>query len=367
MKLAVNIALSLLTLSVCLWLVWPSAGEREEMVAALESMDIRYVLGCLALLPVVHYCRSRRWNNLLAPLGVKLPIARLVAISSVGFMAILALPARLGEFVRPALIRKKGEISASAALGTIAVERVIDGLFMSLTVFFTFLSLRGPDSPSWMLVTAFTALGIFSAALVFLALSLRWPEKTVNTAVTLTLARYYAPRLAEMLREMLSNMIRGFVVLKDRRNLMKFALWTAVYWGVNGLSLWVLAQGFQGIDVPLIGAYAILGTVAVGIMIPNAPALVGQYTYFTIVGLSLSVGQGILDPVSAQEQALTGVSLAYANLLYGIQLVWYIGMGGLALLTPYVSLTDIWQSRSLSDGEGPESLPSTDDESEEAK
>ena len=32
----------------------------------------------------------------------------LLAISSVGFMAILALPARLGELVRPGLLRKRG-------------------------------------------------------------------------------------------------------------------------------------------------------------------------------------------------------------------------------------------------------------------
>jgi len=347
MRLAINLGLSLSTLAVCLWLVWPSAAERTEMLAALRSMDIAYALVCVALLPVVHFCRAWRWNNLLAPIGAAQPAGRLLAISSVGFMAILALPARLGELVRPALIRKKGEISASAALGTVAVERVVDGLFVSLVVFFTFSSMLEPDSPGWMMPTAYTALGIFSAALVFLVCSLRWPEKTVNTAVSLTLLRHVAPRLADWLRDRLASMIRGFVVLKDRRNLVIFVVWTAIYWAANGLSVWVLALGFEAIDLPVVGAYAIVGIVAVGIMLPNSPGLIGQYTVFTMLGLSLSMGVDLGIGSDTGDVALEGVAQAYANLLYGIQLVWYIGVGGLALATPYVSLTEVWGSRTM--------------------
>ena len=310
------------------------------MAAALRTVDLTCVVASVAVLPVVQFCRAWRWNNLLAPIGVKLPLGRLLAISSVGFMAILALPARLGELVRPALIRQRGQISAAAALGTIAVERVIDGLFVSLTVFFAFVSLRNSESPSWMMPTAYVALGIFSAALGFLSFSVRWPERTVNTAVSLTLARYYAPGLAELLRAKLASMIRGFVVLKDWRNLLVFTLWSAVYWAVNGLFMWILAMGFQDIDLSPVGAYAIMGVVAVGIMLPNSPGLIGQYAWFAMLGLSLSAGP---------ELGLGGVGNAYANLLYGVQMVWYMVMGGLALATPYVSLSDLWNSRSMTD------------------
>src|SRR5205823_12500303 len=100
-----------------------------------------YLAAYLALLVILHLCRALRWNYLLAPLGVRIPPGPLLAISSVGFMAILALPARLGEFVRPGLLRKHG-VSASSALGTVAVERIVDGLLISLFVFVAFFSLR---------------------------------------------------------------------------------------------------------------------------------------------------------------------------------------------------------------------------------
>ncbi len=150
MKLAINLLLSLGMLSLCMWLVWPDAGVRTQLVAAFEALEFAsfapYLAVYVALLVVIQLTRALRWNYLLAPLGVRIPRAPLLAISSVGFMAILALPARLGEFVRPGLMRKRG-ISASAALGTVAVERIVDGLLVSLFVFFAFFSLRGPHSP----------------------------------------------------------------------------------------------------------------------------------------------------------------------------------------------------------------------------
>jgi hypothetical protein len=339
MKLAVNILLSLLMLGVCLWLVWPSPADEARLAEAISSLKLGYLAGFVGLLAAVHFFRAWRWNNLLAPIGVTLSPGRLLAISSVGFMAILALPARLGEFVRPALVRKRGRVSAAAALGTIAVERIIDGLFVSLFVFGAFFALRSPSSPAWMMPTAYLALGLFAAALLFLGFSLRWPDRTVSIAVSLTLLRRISPRLADVSRAKLLSMIGGFMVLKDRRNLIMFCLWSLAYWTANGMSLWVLAKGFD-FELSLVGAFATMGLVAVGITLPNSPGLVGQYQWFTQLGLSLYLGE-------AMGKGPEG--LAYAIVLHGVQVVWYIGMGGLAVISPYVSLSEVWSSRSNAD------------------
>src|SRR6188508_176825 len=125
MKLAINLLLSVGMLVLCVWLIWPDHATRTELANVFHRMNFRtfapYLAAYLGLLVIVQLTRSLRWNYLLAPLGVRIPPAPLLAISSVGFMAILALPVRLGEFVRPGLMRKRG-ISASAALGTVAVE-----------------------------------------------------------------------------------------------------------------------------------------------------------------------------------------------------------------------------------------------------
>jgi uncharacterized protein (TIRG00374 family) len=343
MKLAINIILSLVMLALCLWLVWPNEQAREDLGNALTNLEIAafwpYLLGFTGLLATTHFCRAWRWNNLLRPIDAEQPAGRLLAISSVGFMFILALPARLGEFVRPALIREKGRVSAAAALGTVAVERIVDGLLVSLFVFGAFFALRGsPHAQPWMMPTAYFALGIFALAMLFLAFALRWPEKTVRVAVGLTLARHYAPRLAALLEEKLHSMINGFLVLKDKRNLIVFTLWSVLYWGANGMSVWVLARGF-GLELSVVGAFAVMGLVAVGISLPNAPALMGQYQWFTTLGLTLYVGEEIAE----------GQGLAFAIVLWALQVIWYIGVGAIALATPYVSFADVLRSRKLED------------------
>lgn len=347
MKLGINIALSLAMLAICTWLVWPSDAHKAQLSEAVATIDLAimapYLAGYVALLALTHFCRAWRWNNLLEPIGVKLGPARLLAISTVGFMAILALPARLGEFVRPALIRKQGEVSAAAALGTVAVERIVDGLLISVFVFAALFSLRGPGAPAWMMPTAWAALGVFTAAMVFLLAALRWPERTVDLFVRLSLIEKLSPRVGELIREKLRSLISGFAVLHDRRNLFVFVVWSVAYWGANGLSMWLLARGFHAtgfeMELSLMATFAVMGLVAVGITLPNSPALVGQYQYFTMLGLGLYLPQSV---VKAE-------GLAFAIILHGLQVVWYIGAGGLALLSRHVSFAEVVASRKLAD------------------
>lgn len=347
MKLALNLFLSAAMLAFFLWLVWPDPVTRGQVSAAISQLSFAtfapYLAAYIGLLVLVHLCRSLRWNNLLAPLGVRVPTGPLLAIQSVGFMAILALPARLGEFVRPGLLRQRG-LSASAALGMVAVERIVDGLLVSLFVFGAFFALRGPHAPSWMMPTAYAALGVFGAAMVFLIAAMRRPATTVRICLNISLLPRIWPRAARVIEEKLIEMIRGLDVLKDQQNLGVFVLWSVVYWLANGFGLWVLARGFAAAGLPelsLVGAFATMGLVAVGITLPNSPGLVGQFQWFTLLGLSLYLGPGAADKGSS----LYAAAYAFASTNYVLQLVWYIAAGSIGLLTPWVSLHDMWQAR----------------------
>jgi len=346
MRLAINLVLSLGMLALCTWLVWPNEKEILNLhakIAELHWVDFRpYLAAYLGLQIIVHLCRSLRWNHLLAPLGVTVPAGPLLAISSVGFMAILAFPVRLGEFVRPGLLRKGGYTTASAALGTVAVERIVDGLIISLLVFVAFFAHRGATSPSWMMATAYGALGLFAAALVFLVFATRRPEPTVRFCLSLTLLPRFAPRIAARIEHMLIDMIRGFASLKDRRSLTLFLVWSVVYWGANGAGVWVLARAF-GLPLSLTGAYATMGLVGIGISLPNSPGLVGQFEWFTLLGLSLYLG---FDPAN-KDTPLYAAAATFAIAQHLLQVAWYVAMGALGLATPWVSFDDLWSARKI--------------------
>ncbi|HEY0476462.1 MAG TPA: lysylphosphatidylglycerol synthase transmembrane domain-containing protein [Kofleriaceae bacterium] len=349
MRLAINLILSLGMLALCTWLVWPDAAERvqlQQVMAGLRWADFApYLAAYLGLQLMVHLSRSLRWNHLLAPLGVKVPPGPLLAISSVGFMAILAFPARLGEFVRPGLLRKAGYTTASAALGTVAVERIVDGLIISLLVFGAFFVHRGPGAPGWMMPTAYAALGVFTAALVFLVFAMRRPEPTVRFCVRLTLLPRFAPRFAGVIEHRLVDMIRGFTVLRDARSMTLFLIWSIAYWAINGLGMWILARGF-GLPLSLIGAYATMGLLGVGISLPNSPGLVGQFQWFTLLGLSLYLGFDVGDPAT-KHTAVYALALAFAITQHLLQVAWYVAMGALGLASPWVSFHDLWSARQV--------------------
>ena len=347
MRLAINLALSFAMLALCLWLVWPGAAERHDLASAFGRLEwstfAPYLWAYLGLQVVVHICRSLRWNHLLAPLGVKIPTGPLLAISSVGFMAILALPARLGEFVRPGLLRRRGA-SAAAALGTVAVERIVDGLMISLFVFGACFAIRGPNAPDWMMPTAYAALGVFSAALVFLVFAMWRPEATVRFGLRMSLVTRFAPRIASVIEKKLLDMISGFRVLKDARNLTAFLAWSLVYWTANGLGVWVLARAF-GLELSPMGGIATMGLVAVGISLPNSPGLVGQFQWFTLLGLSLYLGPGVMCDPGAACGALHVQALAFAIANHLLQVAWYVAMGALGLASPWVSFADLRGAR----------------------
>ncbi len=346
-KLAVNIALSIAMLVVCTRLVWPAPEDQKKIGDAIDGLHWSsfwpYLAGYMALLAATHFFRAWRWNNLLHPIGVWLSPGKLLAISSVGFMAILALPFRLGEFVRPALIRQRGKVSVSAALGTVAVERIVDGLLVSVVVFIAFFALRGPGAPPWMMPTAWIALSLFFGATGFLVLALRWPKKTIDTCLKLSLVHYFAPRIAAFLEDKLHALITGFRVLRDIRHLSTFLMWSVLYWLANALSILVLARGF-GLDLSFVGALGTMGLTAVGITLPNAPVNAGQFQAFMVAGLSLYLGSGVAD----------NRGLLFAIACHLIQVIWYVGCGIAALASRHVSFAEVVASRKVADDVGDE-------------
>ena len=345
MKLAINLVLSLGMLALCLWLVWPDAVERTQLAEAVHALHFAdyapYLALYLGLMVVVHVSRSVRWNNLLAPLNVKVPLGPLLAISSVGFMMIMALPARLGEFVRPGLLKQKNYTTASAALGTVAVERIVDGLVISLLVFVCFFARRGPDAPGWMMPTAYAALGVFAAALVFIVFSMWRPKQTVSFCMKMSLLPRIAPRIAAAIEHKVLDMIRGFSVLKDGKNMTIFMLWTILYWGTNGLGVWVLAKAF-GLELTMVGAFATMGLLGVGISLPNSPGLVGQFQYFTLLGLGIYLG---FDPNGKLHPPIYASALTFAIAQHLLQVAWYTAMGAIGLATKHVSFHDLALAR----------------------
>src|SRR4051794_10804416 len=186
--------------------------------AALRALPASAIAIYLVTLSVTHLFRAWRWNYLLRPLGVSLPPRRLFLISSARFMAILALPVRLGEFVRPYFPTRERGVRISAALGTVAVERIIDGLLISILFFGSYLASAGDTFSRELRFGAWLSLVGFVCLTTFLALARVWPERTISFALRVSLLQRLAPQRAHQVGDKLRALISGFDALADHRN-----------------------------------------------------------------------------------------------------------------------------------------------------
>ena len=109
-----------------LWLALRTIDFRE-VGAAFGTANYALLVPALALYFAGVAVRAARWRVLLAPLR-EVAVGRLFPIVVIGYMANDILPARLGEVVRVDVLRRREGVSRAAALATVLIERIFDGL-----------------------------------------------------------------------------------------------------------------------------------------------------------------------------------------------------------------------------------------------
>ena len=314
-KLAVNLTLSLLVGGVCV--AYAVHGmDRHAVWEALRTLTPTTIAVYLVILAFTHLFRAWRWEYLLRALGVSFPLGRLLLISSAGFMAILALPVRLGELVRPYYVARERNVRMSAALGAVAVERIVDGLLISIVFFVSYLASAGDVFSRELRAGAWLSLVGFTALTLFLVFAQIWTDRTIAVAQRLTLLHWLAPVRARQLGDKLRSLISGFRALSDRRNFSLFLLQSIVYWLLNGFGMWVLARQMD-LPISLGAAYTTMAFTGVVLSLPNSPGLVGQYHAAIKLALMAYLPAAVVN----------SRGIAYAIVLHGVQTIWYVALG----------------------------------------
>jgi uncharacterized protein (TIRG00374 family) len=98
-----------------------------EVKDAFENANYWWILASLPVYFAGLWLRTVRWQYLLRPVK-RVEARRLYPVVIVGLMANNLMPARTGELVRAYVVGVRERISKSAALGTIAIDRLFDGL-----------------------------------------------------------------------------------------------------------------------------------------------------------------------------------------------------------------------------------------------
>lgn len=294
-----KILLSLLVAGCSIWLLNQGALPIVPDTAALASFDWRTLYFYVALWCVVHVVRAARWQLLLAPLAT-VPIKKTMGVAFIGFAAVILLPMRTGEVVRPALIREKGNLSGWSAAGTVAAERVIDGLLLSLLLWFGILVADPmsplpdrigdlPVSPALVPAATYSALTLFAGAFAAMAafyFARDWAHRATRATIGVI-----SPRIAMALAQRVDKLAQGLKFLSNPKVAVPFVTLTAVYWLLNATSTLLLARGAGLLSMTYPQACVVVGVLALGVMVPNAPGFFGAFQLAVYAALALYFSQ----------------------------------------------------------------------------
>lgn len=334
----IKFGLSLAITVGCFW--WTFKDTRwDEMFASLRSANYLWLIPYLGVLAFVHVARTLRWGNLLSGLeGV--PFKPLNEASAIGFMMLIILPFRLGEFARPFLIAQRSGIRRSAAMTSVVLERIVDGIVMA--VLLRVLLFFVPDTAKELAYVRWGAnimFLVFGGGLLFLIVA-RWQHDRVIGLIRATLGKL-APGATEKGVHIVDGFVGALKQLPDGKNLALFTFWTGCYWAANGLGVALLAQAFdcgpgsgplcQPMTLTAFQGFVVLAVLIVGLMIPAAPGSAGTFQAFVVLGLSLFL----------PEPVVHASGVAFANVLWVVQMIQLIGTGLVFLVWSQASFKDI--------------------------
>jgi hypothetical protein len=342
--------------------IW-AALHKGGLKIVPEGSDFAHVkwwtLPCYVVtLAAFNWFRSVRWRFLLRGVA-EVPKKRLLAVSCIGFAAILLMPFRIGEFVRPYMIRTRPEqrragekvITMTAATSSIVAERVLDGLYLSIVLALALVFVPTiqplpdkvvgiPVSVEHVRMSGYAMLALFCvgfATLVVFYFARAWAHR-----MTLAILGKVSMRLAEKLATMAEKFADGLHIFGRPRDAAGFLVETSFYWAINALGMWFLAWGCGVVHAdgtgPAFGeACALMGMLGCAIFIPGPPGMLGVFQAGIYAAMTMYYPTSVV----------VGAGAAYVFLMYVSQVFFQLAAGGLGLLLERGGLRELEEATEM--------------------
>jgi uncharacterized protein (TIRG00374 family) len=257
------------------------------IVAHIHEANLWLLLAAVAVATATFPIRAIRWRFLLRINGAELPVAPLWHATAIGFMANNLLPARAGEVARAVAVAQMTSVRFTAALASIGVERIMDGLAMTVLMALGIAAGGFADaSDAAHLVRVAELAGLaFVAAMVTLVAIVHWPQGT--RSIVRKLAGAVLPQAwAAKVLDVFDGLVAGLDVLRSPARLVVAAFWSFAVWTTYATSFWLCFRAF-GLTVPWGGALLLQALIGFGVAIPAAPGFWGVWEAVTVLTLNL--------------------------------------------------------------------------------
>jgi glycosyltransferase 2 family protein len=254
------------------------------LVAALSTANYVMVVPALALWLVGYFMRTVRWRTILTGAQAG-SLTSLFGVLMIGFATNNLLPARLGEFARAYLLRRRTGLRKTFVLSSIFLERVFDGLAL-VAVILVLSSVV--DLPDWGQQVELLATALFVGVAAGIVILLYRAD--LATRLVAAVARPLPARLGAFAVGAFGAFVNGLSSMRQPGVVMSTSALSVVVWVIEWAAYFFVASAFNlGLTPIQLGAACafLLVVVNLGIMLPAAPGYVGTFQFFAVSALAV--------------------------------------------------------------------------------
>ncbi|MGH9700520.1 MAG: lysylphosphatidylglycerol synthase transmembrane domain-containing protein [Candidatus Acidiferrales bacterium] len=241
----------------------------------LSNVNWRWVLVGMGFDVLSYIAQALRWKYLLKPFG-EVRVTRSVRAVFSGLFANLIFPLRPGELLRSYLLADTENIGFGYVLGSVGVERMVDLVIATaaLGVVSLLVDLPRPFRRVADTLGIVTLVLLTIVVLVILYLEIKMGPQLTPEAKP---GRYPGRIMAALVGLHAMGTAPSFYPALFFSVLMPFC---------QVLGMWAMMISY-GLHLSFLVAIVVLVVINLGVSLPNAPANVGAYQFFCVLGLSV--------------------------------------------------------------------------------
>jgi hypothetical protein len=317
-----------------LWFLFRKSDSRA-VLSALRSVSPIWLLLGVFVATLACFARTMRWAYIVRS-SKWVPLRPIFSASQIGFLAIVALPARLGEIVRVLVLGRLAKLPFSTSMAASALDRVSDFVSLLVVIVVVMLSYRptadvrlpsdlfGSNSDIFISAKAIHNGELVTAAVVlammgFLAGVYLRPgilQTVLNASFGIV-----SKRLAARIHTFIDHFVDGLSILRSPSDMAKAVAFSLATWGAYLLTITIVLIAFH-VDFPWYTPFFVEVLVAAMISVPLAPGAVGQFHLAAVVGLKIVLPEMELSQAFAISLVAYVVNLTPVIILGTFCLFW---------------------------------------------
>jgi glycosyltransferase 2 family protein len=241
----------------------------------LANVKLKWMLLGVGFDVLSYGVQGMRWTLLLNPFG-KVRLTRAVRAVYAGLFANAVFPLRPGELLRSYLLSESERITLGRVIGSVGVERLVDLVIATAALAIVSLLV---DLPRRFRRVADT-LGIVTLVLLTIVVLL---------ILYLELKLGNRPPPEGQPRRFSGKVMAALIGLHAMGTAPSF--YSAILASVlmpfcQVVGLWAMMRSYR-LNLPFLAAVVVLIVINLGVSLPNAPANIGSYQFFCVVGLNV--------------------------------------------------------------------------------